>query len=802
MIKKFPKIFSTVRMQLVASVFVAIAPVLVLTYLVNQTWFWQFAPDWMRAYFVDVPWVSLTIGLLALAAAWLGGELFILRQVRALSEAAKRLESGDLSSRTGLKESPGEFGQLAKTFDTMATTLQQRSREREAAEKVLLLRAMQQTVVAALGQFALTNNDLEALTNQAVIQVGHTLEVEYCGFFELMPDGQLLLRAGVGWKSGSVGKATLFADNRSQAGFTLRSGEPVVVEDLATDLRFKPSAFLITHGVVSGVTITIPTQNRPFGVFCVHTTQARTFTTDEVQFLLATVTAIGMAVQRKHADAELQKLAAFAQLNPNPALEFAADGTIIYFNDAAFKLASSIHKNHPRDLLPPDIGEIIHHCLATGRSKLRLETTLEGRSISWSFHPMLPGNVVHCYIEDTTERLSLEAQLRQSQKMESVGQLAAGVAHDFNNMLTIIQGHSSSLLARKDLPEAVSDPIQTVYFAAERAASLTRQLLMFSRKNVMQSQPLDLREIVGQMGKMLHRLIGETITLQFHAPAELPLVLGDSGMIEQVLMNLSVNARDAMPGGGTLTITVAPWHVDEAYLELHSQAHIGKFVRLRVSDAGTGMDTKTLAHIFEPFFTTKEIGKGTGLGLATVYGIMKQHDGWVEVASEPGRGTTFDLFFPATNEMASSVKAIIAPAAVPVVGGKETILVVEDEPFLREMTRAILENFGYQILEAPSGRDALNVWHQHAGKIDLVLTDMVMPQGVSGAELAEHLLSQKPGLKIILTSGYTANEVSPEMLAKVNAQFLQKPYSHSDLARIVRDCLDKKETTPSKNGAG
>ena len=787
-------------MQLVASVFVAIAPVLVLTYLVNQTWFWQFAPDWMRVYFVDVPWVSLTIGLLALAAAWLGGELFILRQVRALAEAAKRLGTGDLGTRTGLQDSAGEFGQLAETLDSMAAALQRREGEREAAEEVLLFRAMQQTVVAALGQFALTNNDLEALTQQAVIQVGHTLEVEYCGFFELMPDGRLLLRAGVGWKSGSVDQATLFADDRSQAGFTLRSGEPVVVADLATETRFKPSAFLVMHEVVSGVTITIPTRAAPFGVFCVYTAKPRIFTTDEVQFLLATVTAIGMAVQRKHADAELQKLAAFAQLNPNPALEFAADGTITYFNDAAFKLAASIQKNHPRDLLPPEIEGIIRQCLATGRSKLRLETALAGRTFSWSFHPMLPANVVHCYIADTTEHLSLEAQLRQSQKMESVGQLAAGVAHDFNNMLTIIQGHSSALLARTDLPAAIREPIQTVCFAAERAASLTRQLLMFSRKNVMQSRPLDLRETVGQTGKMLRRLIGETITLQFQAPAELPLVLGDSGMIEQVLMNLSVNARDAMPGGGTLAIAVEPCSFDETYLETHPEAHAGQFVRLRVSDTGTGMDAKTLAHIFEPFFTTKEIGKGTGLGLATVYGIVKQHEGWVEVASAPGRGTTFDLFFPASSELAAPVPEVVA-APRPVVGGTETILVVEDEPFLREMTQAILQNFGYRILEAASGKEALAVWRQHAGEIDLVLTDMVMPEGVSGAELAEQLLSQKPGLKIIFTSGYTASEINPVVLAKVHAQFLQKPYSHSDLARIVRDCLDKEATAASATAA-
>jgi CheY-like chemotaxis protein len=317
---------------------------------------------------------------------------------------------------------------------------------------------------------------------------------------------------------------------------------------------------------------------------------------------------------------------------------------------------------------------------------------------------------------------------------------------------------------------------------------------MFSRKNVMQVKPLDLRETIGHMGKMLPRLIGENIKLQIHSPDKLPQMTGDSGMIEQVLMNLSVNARDAMPSGGTLTITVESWHVDEAYLEMHPEAHIGRFVRLRVSDTGIGMDAGTLAHIFEPFFTTKDVGKGTGLGLATVYGIVKQHDGWLEVASEPGRGTTFDLFFPACSQIAPLVKEAAAPNA-PVTGGTETILVVEDESFLREMTRAILENFGYRIFEAPTGKEALVVWQQHAGEIDLLLTDMVMPEGVSGADLAEQLRSQKSGLKIIFTSGYTANEVNPEVLAKFHAQFLQKPYSHTDLARIVRDCLDKKETT-------
>jgi signal transduction histidine kinase/ActR/RegA family two-component response regulator len=488
---------------------------------------------------------------------------------------------------------------------------------------------------------------------------------------------------------------------------------------------------------------------------------------------------------------EREKLAAFAQLNPNAAMEFTADGTMVYFNDAAQQLAHSIEKNHPREVLPENADKIIRECLATDKSKLNLEAKINDHTFSWSFHPMMASHVVHGYAEDITRRLSLEEQLRQSQKMESIGQLASGVAHDFNNMLTIITGHTSSLLARQPpLPPEIVDPIQAVFFAAERAAGLTRQLLMFSRKNVMQPKPLDLREVVGNMGKMVERLIGENITLKFHPPDKLPLVQGDAGMVEQVVMNLAVNARDAMPRGGTLTVSLAALAIDALFAEMHPQARVGLFVRLRVNDTGCGMDAATLGHIFEPFFTTKEVGKGTGLGLATVYGIVKQHDGWVEVSSEPGKGTTFDVLFPAIAEPVAHVKAEVR-ASGPVAGGTETILIVEDEEILREMARDILESCGYKILEASSGKEAFDVWNLHMDEINLLLTDMVMPEGVSGVDLAERLLADRSDLKIIFSSGYTTNEISAELMARSQARFLQKPYSHTDLAKVVRNCLDK-----------
>jgi two-component system, cell cycle sensor histidine kinase and response regulator CckA len=442
-------------------------------------------------------------------------------------------------------------------------------------------------------------------------------------------------------------------------------------------------------------------------------------------------------------------------------------------------------------VLPPNVAEIAQTSLATGQSRVRLDTKVEGRTLAWSFHPVAGSHVVHCYVQDTTDQLNLEAQLRQSQKMESIGQLAAGVAHDFNNMLTVIQGHAGILMARPNLPPEHYDSAQAVYFASERAASLTRQLLMFSRKNVMQRKLLDLREVISNMTKMLKRLLGETITLEFNPPEDLPLIHGDPGMMEQVIMNLAVNARDAMPGGGKLLITVNPVEIADAYVQIHPEARPGDFVCLRVTDTGVGMDTTIINRIFEPFFTTKEVGKGTGLGLATVYGIVKQHEGWIEVASQVGQGSTFNLFFPASDQAAQTGKSGTEPIAF-VRGGTETVLVVEDEPVLRDMAHVILEELGYHIFDAATGQEALAVWEKHQGAIDLLLADVVMPGGMSGVELAEKLLASKPTLKVIFNSGYTVDEMNEAFLAKINARFLQKPYARTTLGRAIRQALDEK----------
>jgi len=609
--------------------------------------------------------------------------------------------------------------------------------------------------------------------------------VEYCAVFELQPDGKsLMLRAGVGWNEGCVGRATVEALPGSQAGHTLTTREPVVVTDLRQEPRFTSPPLLTEHGVVSGVSVVVAGRVSPFGVLAAHTTQRRIFTEDEIHFLQALAHVLAAALEGKLTETELQKLAAFAQFNPNPVLEFSADGGLTYFNGAALALAARLGQKHPQDVLPPDAAAIIQDCLAAGRPKLNLETRPASRILFWSFFPVTASRVVHCYVEDVTERLSLEAQLRQAQKMESVGQLAAGIAHDFNNMLTIIQGHSGILLARPNLPPAMFDSVQAVYFAAERAAGLTQQLLMFSRRNVMQPEPLDLRTVVGDMSKMLKRLLGETINLVFNPPDQLDSIHGDTGMMEQVVMNLAVNARDAMLKGGTLTIDTRAVEIADAGARLHPEARAGQFVCLSVTDNGCGMDAATQSHIFEPFFTTKEVGKGTGLGLATVYGIVKQHEGWIEVASEVGQGTTFNIFFPASAEPVAAPAEETLPTAE-VRGGNETILIVEDEPIVREMAQLILEEYGYRVLEAGNGVEALAVWEQHQDAIDLLLTDVVMPEGMTGKELADKLSARQPKLKVLITSGYTAEEQITG-----GTRFLQKPYNRQTLAQAVRDCLD------------
>ena len=474
-----------------------------------------------------------------------------------------------------------------------------------------------------------------------------------------------------------------------------------------------------------------------------------------------------------------------------------------------------------------DLADNLHQVLVSLSA-----VTLDGRP-----HALLA-------VQDVTERTRLEQQLRQAQKMEAVGQLAAGIAHDFNNILTVIQAHAELMTARlhPDRPELKS--LREIAKAGERAADLIRQLLAFGRKQVMQFEELDLNEAVqGALG-MVRRLVGEHIRLAFTPALRLPVVKADPTMIEQVVMNLAVNARDAMPQGGEVSITTEAIIVQRAAVPMDPQERKGAFVRLTFTDTGCGMDNATLQRIFEPFFTTKAVGAGTGLGLSTVFGIVRQHGGWIEVDSALGEGTTLRLFFPVSSA-ATAPAAEAKPAAGPAVlsppparapkaepvpsaplaprlappppqptvsgqnraadpcprldesepgtvrRGNETILVAEDEDALREMVSMVLTNQGYTVLVATSGVEALEVYDSASCPIDLLLTDIVMPGGILGGELARRLRAINPQLKVIFTSGYRPGMPGVDGTLDEGRDFLPKPYTMAKLTQLVREALDR-----------
>jgi len=340
------------------------------------------------------------------------------------------------------------------------------------------------------------------------------------------------------------------------------------------------------------------------------------------------------------------------------------------------------------------------------------------------------------------------------------------------------------------LDEETAESLKELEVETKRAANLTRQLLMFSRRSVIQPRIVDLNDLVHNLLKMLRRLLGEHITISFDSQNPLPPVEVDIGMIEQVLLNLAVNARDAMPKGGKLAIATGQVELDEESVKLHSERRPGRFVMLIVADTGVGMDEGTLKRIFEPFFTTKDIGKGTGLGLPTAHGIVKQHHGWIEVQSQSGRGSTFEVYLPV--KIQRSVSPDTASPVSPVVGGRGTLLLVEDEEIVRRPIGTYLRKLGYHVIEAANGNQAFNLWRRHREEIELLYTDMVMPEGVSGLELAEKLRAEKPQLKVIISSGYSTEFSLQGVPANAGYIYLPKPSPSATIAAAIRDCLDKK----------
>jgi two-component system, cell cycle sensor histidine kinase and response regulator CckA len=472
-------------------------------------------------------------------------------------------------------------------------------------------------------------------------------------------------------------------------------------------------------------------------------------------------------------------------------------------------LAKRFGKNHPAELLgtsdmdffPPEVAAVFRADEAkvfagetiNEKEEIVLFPNGQERTLLTTKVPFRNSQGLICGLvgigRDVTEHKLLEEQFRQSQKMEAFGQLAGGVAHDFNNLLTVIEGHVALLQLKEDSsPAERASGLAEIAKAAERAANLTRQLLTFSRRQLFQPKPVDLDDIVANTTKMLQRLIGEHLGLETHSTPGGAPIIADRNMMEQILINLAVNSRDAMPKGGKLVIRTDTVTISEADIATHPKARPGTFIRLSVTDTGCGIAQTEMERIFEPFFTTKEVGKGTGLGLATVFGIVTQHHGWIDVKSKLNEGTIFHVYLPRMKGKES------APAGTPrppeIRGGHETILLVEDEAPVRSLVRTLLERKGYHIIEADSGLNALEIWQLKHNQIDLLFTDMVMPDGISGRDLATRLLIDKPELKVIYASGYTDDMLGESSPLRNNPNFLEKPFESQKLLKRVRDCLD------------
>jgi len=587
--------------------------------------------------------------------------------------------------------------------------------------------------------------------------------------------------------------------------YVLRTGQALLATpELHQELEQRGEVELIGPPSIDWLGVPLKAGDRTIGVLVAQTyTPGVRYGEREKHILQFVSTQVAMAIERKRAEEGLLENERRYRLlfQANPEAMWVYDCETLRFlavNAAAVQRYGFSEQEFltmtVRDIRPASelarFEETLHNDTGgtyTGFRHRRKDGTLidvdvEAQPISFAGRP---ARLV--LARDVTARRQLEDQLRQAQKMEAVGQLAGGIAHDFNNLLTAILGCTQLLLHATPPEDARREDVEEIKNAGLRAAELTRQLLAFSRRQVLAPKLLDMNSVVANMDKMLRRLIGEDVALVTELAADLGPVNADPGQLEQVLLNLAVNARDAMPQGGRLTIATANVVLTEEYAERHHRLPPGQYVLLAVSDTGVGMDEATQKHLFEPFFTTKEVGKGTGLGLATVYGIVKQSGGYIWVYSEPGHGTTVKVYLPRVAGAAEPLPA--AEAAPELRRGTETVLLVEDAAPVRTLARKSLENCGYRVLDAADGRAALDLSAHHAGGIDILVTDVVMP-GMSGRELAERLAPLRPGMRVLYTSGYTDDAMVHQGVLRSGVAFLQKPFVPESLARKVREVLD------------
>jgi two-component system, cell cycle sensor histidine kinase and response regulator CckA len=593
---------------------------------------------------------------------------------------------------------------------------------------------------------------------------------------------------------------------RSCTAYVFRTGRAKLIPQSEFDLLAESGEVeLVGSPSPAWLGVPLKTPTATIGVLVVqHYRNENAFDVRDLEFLDSVGGHIALAIERRRGEVELRRSESILRLlfehNPLPTWLHEIDSLkFLRVNEAAARLYGysqeefesmsilQIRPSSEREKARSFIKELTSN---TEEHGIWLHQARDGRQFEVEIisHELLyAGKRVRLVVgQDISERRQLEGQLRQATKMEAVGRLAGGVAHDFNNMLMVIKGHTELLLNVLSPSDHITRKIQQIDRAADRAATLTRQLLAFSRMQVLQPQVINLNSVVEEMGKLLPRLIGEDIELIIRAHRNLGSIRADAGQMEQVIMNLAVNARDAMPNGGKLLIETCNSDLEPSYTSTHPLMQAGSYVQLSVSDNGTGMDAETQTHIFEPFFTTKEKGKGTGLGLATVYGIVKQSGGFIWVYSELGKGTTFKIYLPSVDQKEEVSSLQRQAAEVP--NGTETVLLTEDEQDVREIARQFLESGGYRVIEARDANDAIRIAAEKNGDIDLLVTDMVMP-GLSGPELAQRLQREHPGLGVLFMSGYSEHAATEMANADPSVRLLTKPFSRAAILRAVRETL-------------
>jgi len=764
----------------------------VITPLGISNWVWYFIPL-LLSVFIDGRWLPfwLAAGFSALTmAGWY------------LSPPGVDPEIALISRGMGL-------GGLC----IMAVTLSLRNRmEQERTEYLRQITEMNESLAAlnTVTANSISTLELDDLLKVLLERLVNVMKAD--GAVVLLRENNCLVaRASIGCEA-DVEAGYSVPIGRGFAGTIAQTRQPLFIADAQTDERVLSPHFK-ARGIRSMLGVALGRNGRFVGVLHVDWLKPHPLQKQEVHLLeiiaercCAGIFNAQLFGELKRSEDRYERLFA---ASPD-AILVNRENKIAFINPAGLKLFGAAR---PEELLGKSMFEVFHpqdHPVMVERiarmhgegapaplieeKVLRLDGTpvpVEVRATPFMDNE---GQAILVILRNIAERRLLEEQLRRAQKMEAFGQLAGGVAHDFNNLLAVIRGNTDLMLMEGGTHSGeTAQCLEEVAAASDCGASLVRRLLLFSRKQAMQAEPLNLNNVAGNLSKMLHRTIGEDIELHCSYSPTLPFIQADAGMMDQIILNLVVNARDAMPDGGELHLATDQFTLGEEAAATVPDRRPGKYVCLSVRDTGCGIAPEVLPRIFEPFFTTKEVGKGTGLGLATVYGIAKQHQGWVEVASQVGEGATFKIFLPAMAEPAP-VPAEASASSKPR-GGSEKILLVEDEESVRLVIRRFLEKAGYMVWEAVSGREALEIFQKHSAEIDLVMTDLVMPGGVNGLQLAEQLRAQRPELKFIFISGYSVETGGKNMILTIQRSkgwYLQKPSTAAKVLQTVRDCLDAK----------